>query len=85
MFKKVIVNGYILGTGEVESNGNISIAEYNNLAEIIRHKPTAEQGYDYRLRADTLEWELCQLPPVDESEKEATIEDYEEAIGRFGV
>lgn len=85
-YKKIIVSDYILGLAEVINNGNISKEEYDRITEIIRNKPSAESGYDYRLRADSLEWELVEVPVIDEQpEDEATIEDYEEAIGRFGA
>lgn len=84
-YKKIIVDGYILGLAEVEQNGNISKEEYDRITEIIRNKPIAESGFDYRLRADSIEWELVEVPAEEEQTEEATIEDFEEAIGRFGV
>ena len=52
------------GFGEVE----ISEEEYNGILSIIRAAPTAPEGYIYLLRADTLEWELVELPPEPEPE-----------------
>ena len=49
-------------------------------------KPCAPDGYTYKLRADTLEWELVELPPEpDPGEDEATAEDYEAALQELGV
>lgn len=43
----------------------ITEAEYNNILEIIRNKPTAPDGYGYRL-TDALEWELYEIPVEDD-------------------
>lgn len=45
----------------------------------------APHGYQYRLRADTLEWELVEMPPVEPEDEEATAEDYEAALKEMGV
>lgn len=67
MYKKVIANGYILGVGEVALGGNIEENEFNALTELFHSVPKAPDGYQYRLRADNLEWELVELPePQDE-------------------
>lgn len=71
-FYKVLDGDYIFGIG---TNGNdsvtaISEAEYNNLLSLIQSAPSALDGYTYKLRADTLEWELVELPPVDPSDED---------------
>ena len=45
----------------------ITEAEYNDILEIIRNKPTAPDGYGYKL-TDNLEWKLYEIPTekVDE-------------------
>lgn len=49
-------------TGDCYWNGEkITETEYDNILQIIRSKPTAPDGYDYRLTED-LEWELYELP-----------------------
>lgn len=63
-YKKVIIDGYILGIGTVEGQGNITEEEYKNLQNILHNKPSKE-GYRYRLNADTLEWEEY-IPPEPE-------------------
>lgn len=83
-YKKIIVDGYILGLAEVANNGNISKAEYDRITEVIHSKPIAESGYDYRLRED-LTWELYELPPMPIEDEEATAEDYEAALAELGV
>ena len=65
----VIQDDYILAIftndiGECE----ISEAEYNTILGLIRNKPQADSGYDYRLKSD-LTWELCELPPTPEDDE----------------
>lgn len=59
-------DGYIIcigiGAGEIE----IEEAEYHTIMQVIQDKPIAPGGYSYRLRTD-LTWELCELPPLEES------------------
>lgn len=77
-------NGSILGVGIAEHSGEeIAEAEYNRIKAIIDNRPTAPIGYGYRLTAE-LEWELYELPIVEETE-EATTEDYEAALAEMGV
>ena len=70
----------IIGMGE----GGIEIteAEYNNIKTIIDNRPTAPDGFAYRLTAE-LEWELYELPVVED--EEATTEDYQTALAEMGV
>ena len=51
-------NGYIVGLSGAES-------DYGRIKALFLSKPKAPNGYTYRLRADTLEWELVKLPPVE--------------------
>lgn len=85
-FFKEINEGYItsIATQIGDGNGNITESEYNALLDLIHNKPTAPEGFDYRLKTD-LTWELHELPPTPEDDEEAITEDYEEALGRFGV
>ena len=64
-FFKEISGEYVdsISTGFGESE--ITESEYNAIMQKIRIRPTAPDGYDYKLRADTLEWELVELPPVE--------------------
>ena len=43
----------------------ITEAEYNHILEIIRNKPTAPEGYGYRL-TESLEWEMYEIPTKEE-------------------
>ena len=47
-----------------DENDEIAEEEYNALLEIIRTKPKAADGYNYKFKAD-LTWELYELPHVD--------------------
>ncbi len=82
----MIIDGYLIAVGTGSGGTEITECEYNELLALIHGKPQTEIGYDYLLRADSLEWELVEVPVIDEQpEEEATVEDYEEAIGRLGV
>lgn len=59
-----IDNGYIVSfqqEGEHDS-------EYNELLKVMETRPVPPSGYDYRLKADTLEWELYKLESEVENE-----------------
>lgn len=78
----IVSVGTQMGTGD----GNITVTEYNTILAAISTKPAAPSGYDYKLRADTLEWELVRLPPIVEEEpEEITLEDALAALERLGV
>ena len=68
-YYKIISNRYLIAIGTGSGGTEITESEYNNLLGIIRNKPIAESGYDYRLKSD-LTWELCELPPVPVPEDE---------------
>lgn len=86
-FYKVIDGDYISGIG---TNGNDSVteiteAEYNAIMQKIQNKPTDPESYQYKLRADNLEWEMVELPDPEPVEEEAGPEDYESALAEMGV
>ena len=64
-------NGYIVGLTGAES-------DYDRIKALFLLKPKAPSGYTYKLRADNLEWELVELPPI---EPEPLTD--EEALTRF--
>ena len=78
MLSKSNVTGKHFWHGE-----EITEAEYNHIKSVIDNRPAAQDGYGYRL-TDSLEWELYELPPVEEDE-EVTAEDYEAALAEMGV
>lgn len=67
-FYKYIQDNYIVSIGTGASGEEITAEEYEALLAVIRSKPTPPDGYDYRLRADTLEWEEFELPPIEDEE-----------------
>ena len=68
---KEIENGIIVSTGESLTNGTtISNGEYDSILQTIQNKPSADDGYDYRLKTD-LTWERYELPKQETSESTA--------------
>lgn len=67
---KYINNGYIIGVGTGAGAGSeITEDEYNTILDKINNRPTAPEGFTYRLTT-ALEWELCELPPIVENNEE---------------
>lgn len=85
-YYKMIIDGYLIAVGSGSGGEEITEAEYNNLLAVIRNKPTAPEGYDYRLK-DTLEWELYELPiiPPAEEAEELTYDELLEALAEAEV
>lgn len=63
-YNKIIDNGYIISVGTGNGGTEITEQEYAEILATIRNKPTARDGYGYRLKTD-LTWELAELPPVE--------------------
>lgn len=64
---KAVYEDYIIGIGINQSPiDDISIEEYEMLKAKFRSRPDAPDGYRYMLRADTLEWDLVEIPPEPE-------------------
>ena len=71
----IIADGIILAIGRgnsCEPETEITEAEYNKLLSIIHNRPIPPDGYDYKLKVDTLEWELYEIPQEDEEEPNDT-------------
>lgn len=83
-YYKIIEDGYVLSIGTGSGGSEITKEEYEDIISVIRSAPTAESGYQYRLKAD-LTWELVELPPEPEYDPEATEADYLEALAELGV
>ena len=49
----------------------ITEEKYNEILNLIRNRPTAPEGYTYKL-TDTLEWELCEAPVIEDTDPELT-------------
>ena len=84
-YYKMIIDGYLVAIGNGSGGTEITADEYAELLNIIRSKPVASKGYDFRLKAD-LTWELYELPPVPTPEDEDANEaDYLAALAELGV
>ena len=46
----------------------ITEIKYNEILLMLRSRPTAEEGFAYRLTAD-LQWELYEVPIAEESDE----------------
>lgn len=84
MYYKIVENGIIAVIGTGKGGSQITGAEYNHIKTIIDNRPTAPDGFTYRLTAE-LEWELYELPVVEEVDEDATADDYEAALAEMGV
>lgn len=68
MFGKFEDNGYIIGLSVGAGSGEeISEDEYNKILDRINNRPTAPEGFTYRLTT-AMKWELCELPPIENNE-----------------
>ena len=84
-YYKLIIDGYLVSVGTGTGGEEITESEYNELLSIIHNRPTPSTGFDYKLKADTLEWELVELPPIDDTDDDATESDYIDALQDLGV
>lgn len=70
MYGKYINDNYIVGVGTGAGTGSeITEDEYNTILDKINNRPTAPEGFTYRLTT-ALEWELVELPPIVENNEE---------------
>lgn len=70
MYGKYINDNYIVGVGTGAGTGSeITEDEYNEILDKINNRPTAPEGFTYRLTT-ALEWELVELPPIVENNEE---------------
>ena len=70
MYGKYINDNYIVGVGTGAGTGSeITEDEYNEILDKISNRPTAPEGFTYRLTT-ALKWELYKLPPVVENNEE---------------
>ena len=77
---KQILDGYLFAVGKGAKGGEeITAEEYNEILSILRNRPTAPEGYGYRL-TESLEWELYELPAEEETDDEISAEEALEII-----
>lgn len=85
-YTKVVTDNFILGIGLNQAESGITKEEFDAIEKAIKEQPTAPDGYQYRLRADTLTWELVEAPVIEPTEEEeATESDYITALQDLGV
>lgn len=78
MYTLLVTNGYIFGVANGTNLINpIGADEAHDVLALLQAKPNSPVGYDYRLKADDLEWELVELPPPapDPDEEEISAEE----------
>lgn len=63
-------DGYIICVGIGAGETEIEEAEHNLIVSEIENKPTAPDGYDYRMKTD-LTWELVEVPQQTEDEQKS--------------
>lgn len=74
-YYKNIVDGCIasLEKRETSASGDeITETQYNEIISILGNRPTAPNGYGYRLTIE-MEWELYEIPVVDENIDHETV------------
>ena len=83
----MISNGYIEGFCQSENPviNPISEEDFNRIKATHNNRPSAPDGFTYKLKADTLTWELVELPPIDDTDDDATESDYITALQDLGV
>lgn len=81
---KTMDNGCIVSVGTGTGGEEITEFEYTEILTVIRSKPSARDGFDFRLKADRT-WEECELMPAPPEEEEAEAADYEAALREVGV
>ena len=64
-YHKAVNEGYVILIGIGNGGTEITEPEYNTIMQKIQNKPVDPEGYAYQLRADSLEWELVKLPPIE--------------------
>lgn len=67
-YNKQVKDGYIISFGTGDGGEEISIEEYRVLCIALSEKPTAKEGFDFRLRED-LTWEEYELPQIEPSDE----------------
>lgn len=84
-YHKLSIDGYIVLVGIGYGCTEISKTEYDAIYQKIQNKPQNSDGYQYKLRADDLEWEMVELPEPEPIEEDAEVSDYENALSDLGV
>ena len=84
-YGKYVKDGYIMAVSAGGGAVEITEDEYNEIITILKDKPTAPDGYGYRL-TEALEWEQYEIPIPEITEQELAEEaDYITALDKLGV
>lgn len=73
-YYKLIEDGYVTAIGTGVGGVEIPVDEYNEILNLVKNKPTADTGYDYRLK-DDLTWELVEVPIIEPTDDEISGEE----------
>ena len=71
-YYKNVVDGYLISLEKretVTTGTEITEAEYNHIKSLFADRPTAPDGFGYRLSAN-LEWEQYEFPTVDDVDED---------------
>jgi len=73
-YRIIISDGYIRAF-TTYGGAEITAEVRDSILQKMADAPSAPSGYTYKLRADTLEWELVELPDEPPVEEEPTSEE----------
>ena len=71
-YYKNVADGYLISLEKretVTTGAEITETEYNHINSLLADRPTAPDGFSYRLSAN-LEWELYEFPTVDDVDED---------------
>lgn len=72
-YYKNVENGYIIAIGTGGGGTEITESEYEEIFDVIQHKPQRTETLDYHLRVD-LTWEEYDRPPEPEPDPDEEID-----------
>lgn len=83
----MVSDGYICGVLESEQHfpNEITEEQKDEVVAMLCNRPSASDGFTYKLKADTLTWEQVELPEPSSDDDEATESDYITALQDLGV
>lgn len=65
--------GYVMGVSSCDS-GELTAEQLSEIQAFLQNKPIAGAGFDYRLKADTMLWEIYEIPPTPAVYTQAVLE-----------
>lgn len=82
MLFKSVLDGYVLGVGKGAVSIEITEEQYTLLDGILKNKPVARGGYEYKLLDSTYEWIEFEIPPMPEPDvdSDTALNELEEVI-----